>query len=57
MHGHPSFVAVTSGLPTGKAYITSSDSQDMTIIKTDTDTVATHINLQGMGRQVRVNQP
>jgi len=57
VHGHPSFVAVTSGLPTGKAYITSSDSQDMTIIKTDTDTVATHINLQGMGRQVRVNQP
>jgi DNA-binding beta-propeller fold protein YncE len=57
VHGHPTFVAVTSGLPTGKAYITSSDSQDMTVIKTDTDTVATHISLQGLGGQVRVNLP
>ena len=57
VHGHPSFVAVTTGLPTSKAYIISSDSDDMTIIRTDTDSVDTHINLQGLGAQVRVSQP
>lgn len=57
VHGHPTFVAVTSGLPTGKAYITSSDSQDLTVIKTDTDTVTAHISLQGLGGQVRTSAP
>ncbi len=57
VHGHPTFVAVTSGLPTGKAYITSSDSQDLTVIRTDTDAVTAHISLQGLGGQVRANTP
>ena len=57
VHGHPSFVAVTTGLPAGKAYVTSADSDDMTIIRSDEDAVTSHVNLQGAGVQVRVNTP
>ncbi|MFP5234046.1 MAG: YncE family protein [Acidobacteriota bacterium] len=47
--GHPNAIAATGGLPTGKVYVTSSDNQYMSIIYTDTNTVQTHISLQGNG--------
>jgi len=55
IHGHPSYLAVTSGTPTGKIYVVSPDATDITIIRTDTDTVSTHLSLQGNGVSVRVN--
>jgi hypothetical protein len=51
---HPNSISATTGSPTGKIYITSSDSRYMTIIYTDTDTVQGHINLQGLGLRVLV---
>jgi YVTN family beta-propeller protein len=51
---HPNFIAVTTGTPTGKVYVTSPESKTMTIIRTDTDTVYTTIPLQGNGVQVRI---
>lgn len=57
VHGHPTFIASTSGTPTGKVYVTSSDSRDLTVIRTDTDAVQTHITLQGTGVMVRVTAP
>lgn len=53
--GHPSTVAATTGTPTGKVYFTSPDSNYMTVLETDTDTIDTHINLQGAGVRVRVS--
>jgi YVTN family beta-propeller protein len=57
VHGHPTWIAVTTGTPTGKVYVTSSDSTDLTIIRTDNDTVQTHLTLQGTGIAVRVSAP
>ena len=54
---HPTFIAATSGTPTGKVYVTSPETNTMTIIRTDTDTVDTTIDLQGRGVQVRVTAP
>lgn len=54
---HPTFLAVTTGNPTGKVYVTSPESTVMTIIRTDTDTVLTTVSIQGNGVQVRVSQP
>jgi YVTN family beta-propeller protein len=56
---NPTFIAVTSG-PTGtpgKVYVTSTTSPTMTIIRTDTNTIDTTIDLQGTGVQVRVTAP
>jgi hypothetical protein len=55
--GHPNSVSATTASPTGKVYVTSSDSNYMSIIYTDTDSVQGHINLQGTGVRVLVNQP
>lgn len=55
VYGHPTTIAATTGTPTGKVYITSSDSNYLTVIETDTDTVSTHVNLQGVGVRVQVN--
>jgi YVTN family beta-propeller protein len=54
---NPTFVAVTTGTPTGKVYVTSSTSKTMTVIRTDTNAVDTTIPLQGYGIQVRVTAP
>jgi YVTN family beta-propeller protein len=51
---HPTFIAATTGTPTGKVYVTSPESKTMTVIRTDTDAVDTTIPLQGFGVQVRV---
>jgi YVTN family beta-propeller protein len=50
---HPNFIAVIAGTPTGKVYVTSPESETMTIIRTDTDVVDTTIPLQGKGVMVR----
>ena len=56
-NGHPNYIAVTSGTPTGKVYVVSPDSNFMTIIRTDIDTVDTTAPLQGNGVAVRVTTP
>lgn len=50
--GHPNTVVAITGTPTGKVYTTSTDSQFLTVLETDTDSVATHISLQGTGIRV-----
>ena len=55
--GHPGYIAATNGTPTGKVYITSPDSTNMTVIQTNTDTVHTTVPLQGKGISVRVTAP
>jgi hypothetical protein len=55
--GHPNSVSATGGEPTGKVYVTSSDNQYMEVIYTDTNTVATHVPLQGNGLRVLVTAP
>jgi hypothetical protein len=55
--GHPNSVSATAGVPTGKVYITSADSRYMSVIYTDTNTVETHIPLQGLGLRVLVTKP
>jgi DNA-binding beta-propeller fold protein YncE len=52
IYGHPGTIIATTGTPTGKVYVTSPDNRYMTVIETDTDTVETHINLQGLGVRV-----
>jgi YVTN family beta-propeller protein len=54
---NPTFIAATTGTPTGKVYVTSPASNTMTIIRTDTDKIDTTVNLQGKGVMVRVTQP
>jgi YVTN family beta-propeller protein len=56
-NGHPNYIAVTTGTPTGKVYVTSPESEFMTVIRTDTDAVDTTIPLQGKGISVRVTAP
>jgi YVTN family beta-propeller protein len=53
----PTFLAVTTGSPTGKAYVTSTTSKIMTVIRTDTNAIDTTVNLQGYGIQVRTTAP
>ena len=55
--GHPTFLAATTGTPTGKIYVTSSETSLMTILRTDVDAVETYVDLQGAGGQVRMTAP
>jgi hypothetical protein len=55
--GHPAWIASSAGTPTGKVYVVCNDSQVMTVIETDTDSVDTTIPLQGFGVSVRVTAP
>jgi len=55
--GHPVYIATSAASPTGKVYVVCNDSQVMTVIKTDTDSVSTTIPLQGYGVSVRMTQP
>jgi DNA-binding beta-propeller fold protein YncE len=56
-NGHPNYIAVTTGTPTSKVYVTSPESNFMTVIRTDTDSVDTTVPLQGNGVSVRVTAP
>jgi hypothetical protein len=57
VYGHPTTISATTGSPTGKVYVTAPDSSDLTVIYTDTNTVTTHITLQGNGLRVLVTAP
>ena len=57
VYGHPNTVAATTGTPAGKVYVTSPDALFLTVIYTDTDSVITHIPLQGNGVRVVVTSP
>lgn len=52
--GHPGWIAATTGSPAGKVYVTSLDSTNLSIIRTDTDSISTIVPLQGKGIAVRV---
>jgi DNA-binding beta-propeller fold protein YncE len=55
--GHPVYIATSASTPTGKVYVVCNDTQTMTVIETDTDSVDTTIPLQGYGVSVRMTQP
>ena len=55
--GHPISIAATTGTPTGKVYVASPDSNILTIIRTDEDTISNSLVLTGSGIQVRVTAP
>jgi hypothetical protein len=57
IYGHPTTISATAGSPTGKVYVTSPDSNYLTIIYTDTNTVQNHLTLQGAGVRVLVTAP
>ena len=57
LNGHPNYIAVTNGTPTGKVYVTSPESNFMTVIRTDIDALDLTIPLQGNGISVRVTLP
>jgi DNA-binding beta-propeller fold protein YncE len=57
VYGHPGTISATTGSPTGRVYVTSPDNKYLTVIETDTNTVLTHINLQGLGVRVLVSAP
>jgi len=57
VYGHPNTISATTGSPTGKVYVTAPDSTVLSVIYTDTNTVATHISLQGYGLRVLVTAP
>jgi YVTN family beta-propeller protein len=57
LNGHPNYIAVTNGTPTGKVYVTSPESDFLTVIRTDIDAVDLTVPLQGNGVSVRVTQP
>lgn len=54
--GTLNWIQAVVGNPTGKVLITASDSQNLTMIRTDNDTVTSTIPLQGLPIGVRVAQ-
>ncbi|WP_150132938.1 YncE family protein [Acidisarcina polymorpha] len=53
---HPRMVASSYNFPTGKIYVTSPDSENLVILRTDTDTVSTTLQLQGNLIDVRITR-
>jgi YVTN family beta-propeller protein len=53
---HPRFIASSYNYPTGKVYITAADSQNLVILRTDTDTVDATLQLLGNVIDVRVTR-
>jgi YVTN family beta-propeller protein len=51
--GHPTTIACTTGTPTGKVYVTAPDSNILSIIYSQTNTVPATVDLQGNGVMVR----
>ncbi len=54
--GHLNWIGAVAGSPTGKVLVTASDTQTLTIIRTDTDIITATIPLQGKGISVRIAQ-
>lgn len=57
VYGHPNSITSSLASPTGKVYITSGDNRFLTVLRTDTDAVTTHVNLQGSGLRVLMTAP
>ncbi len=53
---HPRTIASTYNYPTGKIYVTSPDSDNLVILRTDTDTVDATLQLQGNLIDTRVTR-
>ncbi len=53
---HPRMIASTYNYPTGKIYVTSPDSDNLVILRTDTDTVDATLQLQGNLIDTRVTR-
>lgn len=53
---HPRMVASIYNYPTGKVYVSSPDSENLVIIRTDTDTVDATLQLQGNLIDTRVTR-
>jgi DNA-binding beta-propeller fold protein YncE len=53
---HPRTIVSTYNYPTGKVYVTSPDSENLVILRTDTDTVSTTLQLQGNLIDTRVTR-
>jgi len=53
---HPRMIASSYNYPTGKVYVTSQDSENLVILRTDTDTVDATLQLQGNLIDVRVTR-
>jgi DNA-binding beta-propeller fold protein YncE len=54
--GHLNWIQAVAGNPTGKVFVSASDTQNLTVIRTDTDVVSTTIPLQGNAISVRIAQ-
>lgn len=54
---HPVSIAATTGTPLGKVYVVSPDTNVLTIIRTDNDTIYQNLPLTGDGIQVVVTAP
>jgi DNA-binding beta-propeller fold protein YncE len=50
------WIGAVAGSPTGKVFVTASNSQSMYVIRTDTDVITATIPLQGNGVAVRIAQ-
>ena len=57
IYGSPTTVTTSRGTPTGKVYVTAPNSNYLSVIETDTDTLDTHVALQGAGVRVLVSAP
>lgn len=53
--GHPRAIASTYNYPEGKVYVVAPDSELLTILRTDTDTISAQLQLQGCGVDVHTN--
>ncbi len=53
--GHPRSIASTYNNPEGKVYVVAPDSQLLTVLRTDTDTISAQLQLQGCGVDVHTN--
>jgi YVTN family beta-propeller protein len=51
--GHPHSISSLSSTPYGKVYVASMDDPNLTVIRTDTDTVSANVLLQGNAVDVR----
>lgn len=54
--GKLNWIGAVAGSPTGKVLVTASDTQVLTIIRTDIDAVSTTLPLQGYGVSLRIVQ-
>lgn len=54
--GKLNWIGAVAGSPTGKVLVTASNTQTLTLIRTDTDAIDTTLSLQGNGVSLRIAQ-